>query len=207
VKLLVILTLIPLVLLQTQTDVQDRSGLEVVKIDLKQKYIDPEEYSQIIRNQTLSAKAAPRTPGEDLLERKAELRSMSSMHSPDPVKVNLFQAQMRNATSKPISKFVWAYQVAADQRDAPDQQFLCNVSIVSGQTKGVEVIPRITPRVVDVSAAGAKPVLPKPSLKDIIINQIQFADGTTWQRPDWNGTILLTREGIQKLGSGKCTAL
>ncbi len=206
-KLLVILTLIPLVLLQTQTDVQDRSGLEVVKIDLKQKYIDPEEYSQIIRNQTLSAKAAPRTPGEDLLERKAELRSMSSMHSPDPVKVNLFQAQMRNATSKPISKFVWAYQVAADQRDAPDQQFLCNVSIVSGQTKGVEVIPRITPRVVDVSAAGAKPVLPKPSLKDIIINQIQFADGTTWQRPDWNGTILLTREGIQKLGSGKCTAL
>jgi len=206
-KLFLILALLPLALLQTQTDTRDRSGLEVVKIELKQKYIDPEEYSQIIRNETLKVKAVPREPGKDLLERKAELRSMSDMHSPDPVKVNVLQAQMKNATSQPIIKFVWAYQIATDQRDAPDRQFLCNVHIAPGQTKGVEVILRITPRVVNASSAGHKPALPKPSLQNIIINQIQFADGTTWQRPDWNGTILLTREGIQNLGNGKCTAL
>ena len=206
-KLLLIIALAALILQPAQTDVENRSGLEVVKIELKQKYIDPEQYSQIMSTQTLGPKAVPSKPGEDMVQRRVELRNMSNMHSPDPVKVNYLLAQMKNATPKPISKFVWAYQMATDQPDALDQQFLCNVQIVPGQTKGVEVIPRVIQRVVDASAAGAKPVLPKPTLKDIIINQIQFADGTTWQRPDWNGTILLTREGIQKLGSGKCSAL
>jgi hypothetical protein len=46
----------------------------------------------------------------------------------------------------------------------------------------------------------------KPTIKDVIINQIQFADGTKWERPNWNPLVLATM-GARSVGKGKCGAL
>lgn len=205
-KLSVILLLLAPALQQTQPVSQDLSGLEVVKIELKEKYVASEEY-EIIQNQTLRTRGVPLRPAEDLARRRIELRALSKIHSPDPVKVNYLQAQLKNIGANAILKFVLTYQMAVDEPGTPDQQFLCNVQVATGQTKTIDLIPRLIAHVVDTSGSGSKPVLAKPLVKEIIIDQIQFADGTTWQRPDWDKTSLLTPKGTQKLGKGKCMGL
>src|SRR5687768_12621787 len=130
------------------------------------------------------------------------------------VPVYVFKVQMKNTTLKPITGFVWAYHLPEAPSDAsttpdhrPDQEYLCNVRIAAGETKIVSVAsPVRRPRVIDVSSISAPPQSHEPTLKDMIINQIQFADNDKWQRPDWN-PVVLSRQGARKLGKGKCIAL
>ena len=81
------------------------------------------------------------------------------------------------------------------------------MKIAEGETKVVTVVsPVRLPRVIDVSTISPPPKPHEPTLKDMIINQIQFADNDKWQRPDWN-PVVLSRQGARKLGKGKCIAL
>jgi hypothetical protein len=122
-----------------------------------------------------------------------------------------FRAKIKNDRSRAVTSFVWAYrlpQSSTDPQDAPDQEYLCNVRIEPGETKRIKVVSPIPrTRVVNASASGTPPASQQPSLQDTIINQVKFGDGDTWQRSDWNGTILLTRAAVRKLGKGKCIAL
>jgi hypothetical protein len=126
------------------------------------------------------------------------------------VNVYVLRAKMKNTSSKPIARFVWAYQLPDSSPNATDaayEEYLCNVRIEPGETKTVKVtspIPRS--KTIDVSAASTPPTPHEPTLKDMIINQIQFADNDKWQRPDWN-SVVLSRQGARKLGEGKCIAL
>ena len=89
----------------------------------------------------------------------------------------------------------------------PDQEYLCNVRIAAGETKIVTggfscAATQLTLR----STIKHHPNCHEPTLKDMIINQIQFADNDKWQRPDWN-SVVLSRQGARKLDKGKCIAL
>lgn len=143
---------------------------------------------------------------QDLERRKETLRTDANMRDQYPsrwIPVFVFQAEMRNTTAKPITKFVWAYHIA----DSPDQQYLCNVRIEPGQSKLVKVISPVPhPRVVAVTALGTLPAKISPSANDMLIDQIQFADNSEWRNPSWNA-IILSRQGARKLGKGKCIAL
>ncbi len=120
-----------------------------------------------------------------------------------------FQAQIRNNTLKPITRFVWAYTVPPEPvvQEAVTQDYLCRVRIEPGETKRIKVrspIPR--PKTVDASAASKPPAEHQPALSDMSVNQIEFVDGTIWRRSDWNA-VVLTRLGARKLAKGKCIAL
>ncbi len=69
------------------------------------------------------------------------------------------------------------------------------------------VFPIPYSRVVKASDSGALPVALVPELKDLIIKQVQFADGTSWEHPKWDSIVLLTRQGIKKRRKGKCGVL
>jgi hypothetical protein len=105
---------------------------------------------------------------------------------------------------------VWAYhrpQASPDLQDAVDQEYLCNIRIEPGETKLARVLSQIPhSSVVSASNSGTPPAELKPSLKDMVINRVEFSDGKTWQRSNWN-PIILSRQGAKKLGKGKCIAL
>jgi hypothetical protein len=117
---------------------------------------------------------------------------------------------MKNVSSQLVTGFVRAYHLpkfSPGTQDISDKQYLCNVRIETGETKLVNVvspIPRF--KVIDASAVSRPPAPHEPTLKDMIINQIQFADNDKWQRADWN-SVILSRQGARKLVKGKCIAL
>jgi len=228
-KTFIALMLLTLTLPQTPTTVSDTSNLEITQFSYTTKLIERDHLvSQVVSMQApvldrRTIKLPDRSPDEknnplltvqrDSSQRKQELDSLSSSSVPrglPEIKVTVFafQAQMKNNGPNPITRFVWAYRSSATPPDFVDQQYLCNVRIEPGKTKPVKLISPIPRRrVVTVSASGTPPAPMNPSRQDLIINQLQYADGSTWQRHDWNGTILLTRVGARKLKSGKCIAL
>jgi hypothetical protein len=91
--------------------------------------------------------------------------------------------------------------------DIADTEFLCSTKIEPGRSQEITSVSRL-PRVivVDVSAQETDIDVPQPSIKDFVIKQVQFSDGTTWQQPDWS-PVILTRRGARNLEKGKCTTL
>lgn len=228
-KELIALTLLTLALPQTPTKVPDTSNLEITQFSYQRKVIERDRLvSQVVSMQApvldrSTIKLPDRSPDEknnplltvqrDTSQRKQELDSLSSNTVPRGlpailVAVFAFQAQMRNNGPNPITRFVWAYRSSASPPDFVDQQYLCNVRLEPGETKAVKLISPIPRRkIVNVSASGTPPAPMNPTQPDLIINQLQYADGTTWQRSDWIGTILLTRAGARNLKRGKCISL
>jgi hypothetical protein len=232
-KILFTLVLLSLALPSAKPILQESSGLQILGLEAKKEIVREDDWrlSMISTKPpeirpTLGRGDGDRTnppnvatlkeTRQDTAQRMQDLRSVSNKKDESRfrmVPVYVFKVQMKNTTPKPITGFVWAYHLpeAPDTSTTPDhrpdQEYLCNVRIAGGETKMVTVASPIRPpRVVDVSTISTPPQLHEPTLKDMIINQIQFADNDKWQRPDWN-PIVLSRQGARKLGKGKCIAL
>jgi len=232
-KLLFTLALLSLAHPSAKPILQAGSGLEFLSLDAKRVIVREDDWrlSMISTkppeiHPTLGRGDRDRTDPpnvatlkdtrQDMAQRRRELSAVSNKKDESRfrmVPVYVFKVQMKNTTLKPITGFVWAYHLpgpsdtSTTPDERPDQQYLCNVRIAAGETKLVTVASPIRrPRVVDVSTINNPPQLHEPTLKDMIINQIQFADNDTWQRPDWN-PVVLSLQGARKLGKGKCIAL
>jgi hypothetical protein len=147
----------------------------------------------------------------DRSEREQDLRA-SIQTSPPPPAIKIpafaFRAQVKNETSVPVVRFVWSYQPSSVEQEFQSKEYLCNARIEPATVKEVKIISPI-PRnlVVNVSDSHRSPARLSPSLKDLSIKYVEFADGSIWQHPDWKSTQLLTKEGTRKLSKGKCTVL
>jgi hypothetical protein len=115
----------------------------------------------------------------------------------------VYRIQFKNGGTKPIKSFVWAFKDSDEMPDSPGRQFLCAVKTKPNENKSLEVLSTQGPsRVVDVSKAGDKA---EDSLA-AEINEIEYSDGSTWQRLGWNSSIL-SQDPSQKLDNGKCVKL
>jgi hypothetical protein len=214
VRTFLALTLLGLAISQTQTVPKDKSGLEVVEFRFKEKFIETEFPRRMVSNRPPVLNPNPNDPPSGTSQMSDAVRDTFRKSLPSPsnrVKIYSFQALMKNDSSRPIISFVWAYRLpqasSTNQHDASDQEYLCNVRIEPGETKVIKVrspIPRH--KVVDATAAGTPPASHQPSINDMIINRVRFADDSTWQRPAWN-PVIVSRLGARKLDKGKCVAL
>ncbi|SRR5258706_5869756 len=229
-KILFTLVLLSATLPQAQAILQGAPLLQVLSLDVKKESVREDDWrlsmvsikpAEIHPTLGRGDKDATDPPNvatlketrQDTAQRMRDLETISNKRDESRfqmVPVYVFETQMKNTTSKPITKFVWAYHLPESSpgaQDTPDKQYLCNVRIEPGETKLVKVVSLIPrPRVVNASAASTPPAPHEPTLKDIIINQIQFADIDKWQRPDWN-PVILSRQGAKRLGKEKCIAL
>lgn len=150
------------------------------------------------------------TPARDLRERMRDLRQLprAPRNRPWRVRMFLFRAKVKNETSKRITRFVWSYQPAPGPPELTGKEYLCNSQIEPNALKAVKVISPIPRRrVVSSTNPGQSEEPLTPAVQDLWIKYVEFEDGSTWRHPDWNSTILLTREAIRKLGKDKCTTL
>src|SRR4029078_7216401 len=81
----------------------------------------------------------------------------------------------------------WEYQFIDPSNPATvaRHQFLCGVDIHSGKDKDLEGFSVTAPSNVvsaDSMANGAK----NPFQEKVVINRVEYVDGTIWQRPDWS---------------------
>jgi hypothetical protein len=143
------------------------------------------------RNRRLNDPAGVRDPNADTIDgRSAALdKAVREARSPKTVEVEGFaySVKVRNAGPKAVEVLFWEYQFqeAADPANLARRQFLCGVNIKAGKDKEVLAFSASGPNgaiSVDSLAARAE----NPYRERVVINRIEYADGSIWQRRDWN---------------------
>lgn len=111
-------------------------------------------------------------------------------------------SKVRNSSQKLIKTVYWEFQsVGSADRDSLSRAFVCRVKIKPEETRDLRGLSSLPPsRLVTTKSKGSG------STERVLINRIEYGDGSIWTRADWNAgaTLERAREG---LASGKCRSL
>lgn len=150
------------------------------------------------RSDRLNESGGPRDPNPLSIEaRSAALEKIvRESRTPPPKTLDGFTylLKLKNDSSKKIEVVFWEYQFidAADAANVARRQFLCGLDLKPGKEKELTAFSLSGPGKV-VSAASLADKAAKPPQEKVLINRVEFADGTIWQRKDWSfGEIRLS---------------
>lgn len=163
-------------------------------------------------NQPIRINQAPRNEPQaainnrDMAERRAELRTTevnAALSTRKTTKLYFYHLEVKNNGSRPIKSFTWEYE-SSGVPDPSDRHFFCVVNAKPNQKRELDLYTPLAPsRVVDVTTVSEKPGNSKGV---VVINKIDYADGTTWTRPGWNAATF-SSEATEKVEAGKCVGL
>ena len=143
------------------------------------------------RNVRANASPGARDPNADTVDgRSAALeKSVQEARVPKskPVDGFSYRAKVKNAGAKIIEVVFWEYQFTelSNPQNVARRQFLCGVNIKPDKEK----------ELLAFSVSGPSDVISVGSLANksgnlfqekIVINRVEYADGSIWQRKDWN---------------------
>ena len=132
--------------------------------------------------------AGTRDPNADTLDaRGQELEKNARSANNAPTKGTdafVYQAKIRNAGKSVIEIVFWEYQFidAANPTNVTRRQFLCGINLKPDKDKDLQAFSSLGPSTVNAAAASAG----SSSQDRVIINRVEFADGKSWMRKDWN---------------------
>lgn len=143
------------------------------------------------RNSRGNDPASARDPSVDTPDgrRAAIEKAEREARSPKSREVEGFayRVKVRNAGSKAVEVLFWEYQFeeAADPSNLARRQFLCGVNIKGGKDKELLAWSASGPNG-SISVDGLASKAENPYRERVVINRIEYADGTIWQRKGWN---------------------
>jgi hypothetical protein len=164
---------------------------------------EPFTITQIPKNEPQEVKNR-----RDLDNRQAELRGLDAdanrSRQPAPRKVYFYHLEFKNTGPKIVKSFAWQYQANEVPDAALDRQFFCAIRTKPSETKQLDLFSPLAPsRVVDASKVESKTSGDKTS---IIINKIEFIDGSVWQRIGWN-PVTFSADATGKVQPGRCIGI
>jgi hypothetical protein len=143
------------------------------------------------RNRRVNDPAGVRDPKADTLDSRSAAmdKAVREARAPKTVEVDGFayKVKVRNAGPKVVEVLFWEYQFeeAADPSNLSRRQFLCGVNIKAGKDKELLAWSASGPNgAINVESLAAK--ADNPYRERVRINRIEYADGSIWQRKDWN---------------------
>lgn len=141
------------------------------------------------RNRRANTSPGERDPNLDTMDgRSAAMeKAVQDSRAPKPVNGFAYRVKVHNASAKPIDIIFWEYQFKESAAAAPllRRQFLCGVAVKSGKDKELQAFSLIGPQdVVSVNILAQKSG--SSGAEQVVINRVEFADGSIWQRKDWN---------------------
>jgi hypothetical protein len=96
-----------------------------------------------------------------------------------------YQAKIHNAGKSVIEVVFWEYQFidATNPANVTRRQFFCGINLKADKDKELQAFSSLGPTTINAAAAasGTSSVQEK-----VLINRIEFADGKSWMRKDWN---------------------
>lgn len=146
------------------------------------------------KNRRANTSPGERDPNLDTTDgRSAALeKAVQESRAPKPVEGFAYQAKIHNASPKLIEIMFWEYQfkASADSTNVLRRQFLCGVSIRPEKDKELQAFSLSGLHdVISVDTLSKK----NPGEEKVVINRVEYADGSIWQRKDWNfGEIRLS---------------
>jgi len=133
--------------------------------------------------------AGSRDPNADTIDgRSAALeKSVAEARAPKPKPMDgyAYRVKVQNASTKLVEIVFWEYQFQdpSNPDSVARRQFLCGVNIPAGKGKELEGFSLSGPSdVVDVKTLDSGAAFKE----NVLINRIEFSDGTIWQRKAWN---------------------
>lgn len=143
------------------------------------------------RNRRINDPVGARDPNADTIDgRSAALeKNVQEARSPKRKSVDGFsyRVKVQNAGSKVVEVVFWEYQFkeASNPSNVARRQFLCGVNIKPSRDKELLAFSLSGPGdVISAESLGGKtaPVFEEK----VVINRVEYGDGSIWQRRDWN---------------------
>ena len=142
------------------------------------------------RNARVNQPVGQRDPNEDTIDgRSAAIEQIvQESRTPPPKSVDTFsyEAKILNGSKKSIEVVFWEYQFIDPANGRPARHhFLCGVNLKAGKEKEMLASSLSGPSdVVSVGSLGTDSG--KRFHEQVLINRVEYADGSIWQRKDWN---------------------
>ena len=165
------------------------------------------------KNRRANTSPGERDPNLDTIDgRSAALeRAVQESRAPKAVDGFAYRVKIHNTSAKLIEIIFWEYQFkeSANSTTVSRRQFLCGVSIKPEKDKELEAFSLSGPQdVVSVDTLAKKSG--NLGEEKVIINRVEYADGSIWQRKDWKfGEVRLgyTRAIATPWGREMCRGL
>ena len=144
---------------------------------------------KIARDRRINSPAGERDPNADTIDgRSAELeRIVQESREPQPVDGFTYSMKVQNGSGKTIQILFWEYQFreVANPANLTRRQFLCSARINPDKARELQVFSLLGPsNVVDIKSLTKRPA--NQFEEGVVINRVEFADGTFWQRTGWD---------------------
>jgi hypothetical protein len=145
----------------------------------------------------------PISDAPDQGTRGVDLRAMEkkAVKSANQAVDNNYQVllELKNTGANVVKGVIWEYRATAGPEDYQPKQYLCALQMKPKEKKILDIWTPYLP--VKVISAEER----KDLLKDgtVIINQIEYADGSVWKKRGWN--YKLPADSLQKLTDGQCS--
>jgi hypothetical protein len=138
----------------------------------------------------------------DMNERRADMAATVSAGQTNPPRQDqyLLHLQVKNVGTSVIKSIVWEYQPSSETTNYDLRQYVCTMKAKPKESKAFEIVSPYNP--MKVVQADAKTGEPKNG--KVVINRIEYADGSLWKRKGWS--VLIPSEFTEKMGNGKCVA-
>jgi len=153
------------------------------------------------RSARINDPAGKRDPNADTVDtRSAALeKSVRAAEKPDTNRVDAFvyQAKIHNASKQVVEVVFWEYQFidAADPANVTRRQFLCGINLKPDKDKELlGTSPAGPTHMINAETLANKTA--SPFQEKVIINRVEFADGKSWTRKDWNASEI--KAGYQR---------
>ena len=146
---------------------------------------------------------APMAAGDqDLASRKAELRNVdkkASVSADEHGNTYHLFLEFKNTGTNVVRSLVWEFRPTAMPADYAPKQYLCALRVKPKEKKTLDLWTPYAP--VKVISANVH----SDGLKEgeVIINKIEYLNGSVWQRRDWRYS--LPADSTEKLSDGKCS--
>jgi hypothetical protein len=166
------------------------------------------------RNRRVNDPAGVRDPNADTIDARSAAMDKAVRESRGQsveVEGYAYRVKLQNPAPKAVDVVFWEYQFeeTANPSNLTRRQFLCGVQIKGGKEKEVQAFGGSGPAGV-VSAESLANKAANPFAERVVINRVEYADGTIWQRKDWNYAEV--RDSIRRAvstpwGAETCRAL
>ena len=137
----------------------------------------------------LSEDGGPRVAADSMDGRSANLEKMlreSRSQQPKTLDGYSYTLKLKNESSREIEVVFWEYQFLDDDTsNATRRQFLCGLNLKPSKEKELVAFSLSGPSKV-ISAENLVVVNAKQPQEKVLINRLEYSDGTIWQRKDWS---------------------
>jgi hypothetical protein len=158
--------------------------------DAAQRGMIPEN-KNFPRNARVNLPVGAKDPNEDTIDgRSAAMEKIvqeARRPANKPVDGFSFQVKVQNTSAKVVEILFWEYQFidSANPANIARRQFLCGVNIKPDKAKDVQAFGLAGPS--DVVSVGTLANKSGSAIQEkVVINRVEYADGSIWQRKDWN---------------------